>query len=356
MVNFHRDPSLPEIPYSLMQALTDPYYIQGLDDHFESLPEDFRKKYKDNNYSVTTLARPSRALALDKRHSHKVWLDPITSFKKMMGHVVHTILEKYPEPGCQIEKRMGVVVKLGIGQNRIEIYVHGQVDVYDPEKQEIRDWKFTSADSMIYGSKRDYHAQLNVLAYIWRKRGLPVSSIKNTYLFHDWKRNKVRFDKADHLYPHEAFKYSPVPMWADHEVEAYIMARVRSHRAAAKTSDEALEFCTSEELWKDADKFKIKKYDNKKSAYQTRAKVTLDSREEADAWVAKEENAYEKKKGKDGKVTAEPDKLRPIKYGIEVHLGRPKRCNFCDIAGFCNQYRQMSAQFAEPEEEEKEDE
>ena len=47
----------PDLPGPILTALLDPYYQEGLNEHFESLPDKIKKKVNGcPHFSVTTLA------------------------------------------------------------------------------------------------------------------------------------------------------------------------------------------------------------------------------------------------------------------------------------------------------------
>lgn len=339
-----------DLPGPLLRALQDPYYVEGLNDHFDQFPEELRRKYRENNFSATTLPRSPRQKALNDRHSHRVLLDPLANFWKMMGHVIHSILEKHGDEGAIIEQRLGVELTIGRGYGAKVVYVHGQVDEYNPRTATIRDWKITSAMSMAHPTRREYEAQLNILAHLFRINGFPVEAVENTYLFKDWSSKNVR-DDPDHWYPKEQVLTRSVNLWTEEAIESYIIERVSLHMQAKRLADSDLPLCTDEERWMRNPRYKAYKFDPKKGERQVKAKFMTESLEEMNAWLSHPDNAFERAKGPDKKNTDLPDLMKPIKYEVLEQRAKPARCEFCEIAAFCNQRQSELAQ-DDPEEEE----
>lgn len=314
----------PDLPFAIRQALQDPYYSDGLEEHFDLLPDDVRKRYKSCHLSVTTLPRSPRQRILFNRHSNKIVLDPLSGFWKLFGHVVHTIMEKYPQVGDLIEERLGFEVD--------GCYVHGAADLYSFSTETLQDYKITKANSMLYGLKFEYEAQLNVLAYIFRHHGFIVKNLQNVFLFRDWDPRMI---KEGSLYPKEQIQVVNIPMWDDAKTLAYIKERVRLHISNDNVADDSLPHCTDQELWRKPERYAIHKIDPKtghKALSTTgdgklmRAKATVDSVAEAHAWMDHPKNMFDAKQ-------------KPIQYEYVVKPAVATRCNWCEIKEFCSQYR-----------------
>jgi len=233
-----------------------------------------------------------------------------------MGHVIHAILEKYPEDGAIAEERLGAEVKVG---NKI-VYLHGQADVYQPKSGRLDDYKLTSAMSMLYGDKVEHEAQLNLLAWIWRKNGRAVSSLRNIYLFRDWRAAEV---KEGSNYPTEQVKVVEVAVWSDERCEAYAKERSTAHWRAANTKDDDLPKCTDDERWVRPPLHKVIKLDPKTGEPQKVSKFRSEQLGEAQSWI-KDNNPDEKG--------------RTFEYIIRTIPGKAVRCEFCEIRDFCSQH------------------
>ena len=328
----------PDLPHAIRMALADPYYSDGLEEHFDLLPDGDRELYKSCHLSVTTLPRSPRQRILYNRHSEKVVLDPLSGFWKLFGHVIHTILEKYPEPGDMVEQRLGVLVD--------GCYVHGAADLYKPHDCLLQDYKITKANSMLYGTKHEYEAQLNVLAYIFRQHGHKVDILQNIFLFRDWDPRMI---KEGSLYPREQIQVVNIPMWDDTKTITYIKARVNAHISNNHVADDILPNCSDQELWRRGPQYKIHKVDPKTGqlALSTtgdgklmRPKHTADSMTEANKWMDDIANCV------DGKG-------KRLMYDVVVKPAVATRCNWCEVREFCNQFieekRKMEPEDSAPE-------
>jgi hypothetical protein len=365
-VKLVRDPNKVAIPGPLAEALVDPYYSEGLDEHFLTLPKDVQETWKDAHFSATTLPRSPRQRVLIHRHSHKVIMDPLTEFWKMFGHVVHSILEKHGKklPGELIEKRIGRVfrdipVELrtksgGTVTEYRDVYVHAQLDRYTPNraytKGRVQDWKLTKAESQLYDDKFENHAQLNVIGYLARLEGMPVTDLENVYLFRNWDARMVREGSK---YPEEQFKIVKVPIWSDEKCEKYIRDRAKVHLQAEALKDEELPHCTDAERWKGQPWYRIVKLDHKTGEPQQKAKAKADSMIEAqdkiDALVEEEQRKLIDANNKLAKPKDESEVLKKTPtFIIQERPAKAVRCGFCEIWQFCNQ-RQDELKLEEPD-------
>lgn len=326
----------PDIPEPLLNALRDPYYEEGLNEHFEQIPESIRKQFKWH-FSTTTLPRSPRQRILNYRHIGKVIVDPLTGFWRLLGHITHVILEKHAAKGDIVEQRLGRVTEVTLSNGKkVKVYIHGQLDRYKPKSGVLQDWKMSKAESMLYEDKVEYHAQLNILAWIGRGNGLKYKKLQNVYLFrnHD-KRNY----KEGGLYPAEVCQVVDVPMWADDKIEKYIHDRARAHIEYNDVDDDELPHCTDSERWKGIPLYKIYKIDPKTGERQLKAKNKDYSKKYLEEWAKEPENA------KDAKGNE-------IKYEILEIPAKPVRCMFCEISGFCGQRKaEIAAELSAEEDE-----
>lgn len=348
-----------DLPDALLKALKDDSYSDGLEDHFDQLPPEIRKRFK-YQLSTTTLARSPRQRLLFNRHSSKLTVDPLSEIWRMFGRVIHFILEHYGNKADMLEKRFGIIVPVLVRGKRIEVYVHGASDrtVVHGDGL-VQDYKVTKAESMLYGEKEDHHAQLNVLSYILKKNGFKISKLQNIFLFRNWEERNV---KDGSLYPKECVITSEVPMWSDAKTLKYITDRVIVHISAEKLDDYDLPDCTDKERWVLPPTYKVYKMTTEKvkddseegfhlvEKPQMKSKFKSPSRLEAEAWTETDENSFERLKEK-GRNTAEPDPTKPIKWFIKELRSKPTRCFFCEIFQFCNQRQaELKLEAESPEE------
>ena len=199
----------PELPAPIIKAIlaADEAYREASFLHLKD------KNY-DHQFSVTTLPKSPRQVQLFRRHEANMVIDPMKRFYILSGSIIHYILEKYPEDDCSTtEERKGVYFKYQ-GQR---IYVHGQGDGYTGRI--IYDWK-TIAEYALKFPKEEYIFQLNVLAWIWKKNGLPVEELINRYYIRDWSfGDSLRYPE----YPQSWIITKQQPLWSEDETQARIV-------------------------------------------------------------------------------------------------------------------------------------
>jgi hypothetical protein len=318
MVNYLPRTDLPKV---LLDALQDRTYQEELAAYFKSLDEDTQKLFK---ISTTTLAKPPRQRILYERHSHRVWVDPITNLRKLYGGLIHLLLEKYGGDGNFVEKRIGLNMEVG----DTLVHFHGKPDWYGPNERKETDYKVTSVWSYICGDHAEHTAQLNANAYLLRKvLGYKVESLQNLYLFTDWRKGDARRHKD---YPPEPVAVVESPVWSDEKCLKYINSRIFVHLRNNSRDDDALEHCSREERWQPEPLYQVVKLwpdgsPQKVSKFRDRDKAKCEE------WI--KENKGE--------------------YIIREKPGMPKKCmDWCEISKFCGQYKSEVKQFMEEENDE----
>lgn len=320
-----------DVPAELLSALKDPYYTEGLKDHFQGLPD----RYRANHFSVTTLIRSGRQVALGSRHGDKVLHDPLDGMWRLFGHVIHSIMEnhgKAEDPDAMIELRVG---------HEIEgFYAHGQADLYLPGSYKIRDYKVTKAEAMLYDDKDEHVQQLNLLAALFRLNGHPVEELELVFVFRNHDPRKY---VEGGRYPKEAVMVSPVPVWDYERAEQFLRDRVRLHIEASKTKDEDLAECTDKERWQGPPLYKVYKL-NPDGSRQMKAKATVETKLGAEDWLDAHleelEAAHNEREAKRIAKLVKAQDPKPFErpeFEIVELPGKPIKCFFCEIADFCSQ-------------------
>ena len=332
-----------DVPAPLLRALTDPKYVESLTDHFDAQHDSVKSA---KSISVTTLPRSPRQRLLEERHGHEVTVDPVNDgFWKMFGSMIHLILERYADPGDIIEQRHGIMVN--------GVYLHGQADrLTGPNLEILQDYKIVKAESMMYGDKKDYHAQLNVLRRIFQLNGHKIEKLQNIYIFRNFD---PRMFKEGKLYPGDHFMVVDIPIWPDAVTDKYIRDRINHHLDSEKFNDEELPFCTDDERWMGLPTYLAYKVDTDKKTgekkVQTKSKFRSNSKLDVEEWTEDPANAFAKKKV-GGKNTEEPDETKPFEFQITERKARPARCSFCHFFNWCNQRKaEVASQSTEDDEE-----
>jgi len=288
--------------------LPRPYYLAASIDSYDKGQAD---------YSITQLIGPPQISRLTSGNSDKLETDVADLMWNLTGKAFHTLLEKYDDEACLIEKRLFMLVD---GKT-----ISGQIDRLSKENC-LSDWKSTSVWSVIYGRQDasrsrfdDYDKQLNCYAYLLRQNGHEVKKIEAWLILRDWQTNEAkRSAQRGSYYPEIPFYIHEAKMWSEADQEDYIRERIQIHQL---DSTEKPWNCTDNERWMQPTKYAVMK-EGRKTALRV-----LDSRDSACDWIS--ENGHE----------------RGVKgIGIEVRPGRYTRCeDYCDAAPFCPQFNKQEA-------------
>lgn len=301
-----------DLPPQLVRVLTHP---------------DMRYSRGDSDISITQLLSGPRQVMLREAHRHEVVEDISDNIFRLLGSVLHKILELGADEGDGIvERRVATEIK---GWK-----VSGGVDVQivDPTRKAIKiiDWKLTSVMTVMAG-RPEWSAQMNCYAALLRREGWTIMGLENIVVLRDWSRARAGVP----TYPKAAVVRMEQPVWAAEDAEAFLTERVDVHQAAVagEMLGDPMPECTPEERWQEADTYAVM------APGGTRAKRVSESREEMEAWI-KESGGAKK------------DSLRIVK-----RPGQPRRClNYCLGAPWCDQWAKdrdaMAASGNTPNEEE----
>ena len=266
---------------------------------------DFYTKGKAD-YSVTEIISPPRIQRLRKKHWEELETDVADMLWMMLGTALHVVAER-----SQVEKHTNEErIIVGIDG----VLLSGAIDLQqeDDDGVIIYDYKFTSAWA-IMNDKPEWEQQQNVYKYlIERAKKKPVKSLKICALIRDWSRRDAQ-NKAN--YPQAPIQVIDIPMWELERTEAFIRARIESHKESklADDWDEELPLCSEEDRWVRETTYAVKK-EGRKTAVRV-----FDSELEAQDFI----------------------KEMPEKTFIEIRRGESVRCtgNFCGVNQFCSQYQ-----------------
>jgi len=285
-----------------------------------NIPEEIIRAVHNDSYSrgastisVTGLLRPPQMRLLEEKHIDDISVDVSDEIWKLLGQSVHTILERANEdnPDTITEERMYANVG---GWT-----VSGQTDSISVDSGILKDYKVTSVWSVISAMKEgkiDWEQQLN--CYDWLNRqNYPeriINQLNIITINRDWSKNQKMRSGAD--YPDAPVSVISIPKWSHEEQEEFIKERVSIHQEAEADFliSEELPRCTDVELWKRKDTHRVMKK-GRKSALRV-----LETQELAEEYI-----------------TGHVDEN---KLSIEFLKGEAIRCNYCQVAEFCNQYKQ----------------
>jgi hypothetical protein len=249
------------------------------------------------DYSVTTLLKPPRMVALERIHKDEIEQDVADRLWSLLGQLMHGVLERAALEG-EIEQRHSATILGKVVSGAIDVYLDGI----------IQDYKLITAWKVVKGVPKEYEEQLNCYAYLQRIKGKPVSGLQLVCVLRDWSK----LEAARNLeYPQSQVVLLEVNLWAEEAQLAFLQERVRLHEEAK----ENLPLCSTEERWATNDMYAVTK------PGQKRALRLVSSLEEAQALA------------------------EPLKADIRFRPGESKRCGYyCPVAKFCDQWKKESGQ------------
>lgn len=200
---------------------------------------------QDKTISVTELIGPSWIRKLRREHWAELSEDASDRLWALLGQSVHYIVDKHELTNSISEERLSAEIGGYI--------ITGQADNYNGELKAVEDWKVTSVWSFLNGVKREWEAQLNIYAHLWRLNGFDVERLSINAILRDWQAGRAHGDG----YPAIPFLVLPVEVWPTERIEAYIAGRIAAHAAPVE--------CTPDEKWQKGDVWAVMK-EGRKSA------------------------------------------------------------------------------------------
>lgn len=229
------------LPADLVRAISNDPYDRG-----------------DAEYSGTDLTKPAQALILERRHDHELEIEALDRLWACAGQALHLLIERAGVDETDIcrEKRLFAEVDAGKWG---KVKISTQLDAYVQEKgvRTVRDFKWTSAKTLIYGGRSEWSEQINIQAWFLRENGYPEPEHGEIVaVFRDWdqgdlddhRKKMARYGKIS-TYPRHEVGRIPIKLLAHAAVEAAIKAKLMLLKAMEQTPDEKLVPCTDPERW-----------------------------------------------------------------------------------------------------------
>ena len=286
-----------DIPKEIIRAIENDQYTRG-----------------NSDISVTGLLQPPRIRLLEREHHDDIVLDYSDETWKILGQAVHAILERANEnyDDTITEQRLFADIE---GWT-----VSGQTDSLAVHDKVLKDYKVTSVWTVVNAlkeGKSDWEKQLNCYAYLYKlNTGETINQLNIIAIARDWNRRDSRARGGD--YPQSNIITLDIPLWSEQEQLQFFKDRVSFHRSSEfkHSMDGELPLCSDEDRWKREDTFRVVKKGRK------RAIRVLPSLKEAEEFLGSNEDGL----------------------SIEVYKGESIRCGaYCNVAQFCNQYKEELA-------------
>lgn len=213
------------------------------DSLFRYLSQDnYDYELKGKSLSATEILNPVQIVILKRRYWKDITVDAIDRLWAMLGNGVHAILEK--------EKDMEKIERL-----KVEVLgreVSGKWDRIF--KNEITDYKVTSAWTIVYGSRvKEWMEQLSIYRWLYFKRkGVLLASKGHIVaLLRDWSDKNLKPQKNGNpsKYPKAPAQEIDIDLMTPEDTEKFVTAKVDAITKAETLPDDLLPNCSDEDRW-----------------------------------------------------------------------------------------------------------
>jgi hypothetical protein len=200
------------------------------------------------DYSTTTLIKPARIVALERKHAAELEEDAADRIWALIGQIGHLVLER---------AGMGELVEKRFKARRLGKLIGGQIDLWKNET--LIDYKLTSIWAAKDGVKPEWEQQANINALLCRENGITVKAAQIIAIYRDWSVGAARRE-AD--YPKSQVQVFQVPLWLPERQEMFVISRLTAHITAEAGY---LPNCTPLERWARPEKWAVMKEGNKRA-------------------------------------------------------------------------------------------
>lgn len=263
-------------------------------------------RYKDKQYSVTSLLKGTCQTLLERRHFEEIDQDVSDMIWLIFGSAVHKIVEEGKETDDQLKENK-IIIDVADGYK-----LSGIFDLYDSKEKKVTDYKTASVWKVQFNDWEDYRKQLLCYAYMLRSIGFECDKGEIVALLKDHSKTKA---KIENNYPEkpvhiEQFEFSDEDI---EQIKSFIENKFKELKRCESLSDDELPECSDEERWHKPDTWAVKKRGGKIALRR------FEDKEQA--------KAFAEKKGLD-------------KHWIEYRKGKDSKCEeYCSVKDFCPYYR-----------------
>ena len=272
--------------------------------------------------SATTLMKPLRIIVLEERWNNLITVDVSDLVASRYGTALHDSFEKCNIPNTIQEVRYYRDIDGFTVSGKVDLVKNSHLPVMT-----LADIKSTSVWNYILNKKDPtYTQQLSIYKWLMEdgytldKDGKKIEvkiktedEAKVVFLFTDWSK-KDTMQKKD--YPQSRVQEKVIPLDSLEDTEKFILGKLSEVKSARELSDNNLPLCSKEDLWQTDTTYAVKKKGAK------RATKVYDSY----APAIKHAQSY-----------------KTNDYIVETRKGKVKRCNYCNVTEFCNQYKELLA-------------
>jgi len=272
--------------------------------------------------SATTLMKPVRITILEERWNSSITVDVSDLVALRYGTALHDSFEKSNVPNCIQEVRYYRDIDGFTVSGKVDLVMHA-----DKPIMTLGDLKSTSVwNYILSGKDKGYIQQLSIYKWLMedgytktedgRKHPVQIPTHPHAevkFAFTDWSKTDSR-QKKD--YPQSRVKEKRIQLDSLEETEAFILSKLAEVKSARELSDNNLPECTKEELWQSETTYAVMKIGGKRAV-----KLHNDY-----ASAIKHARSY-----------------KTNDYRVDTRKGKAKRCNYCNVTEFCNQYKELLA-------------
>jgi len=306
--------------------------------------------YNDYDYtddptiiSTTSLMKPVNMVALERfNNGCDKEVDVEGLIPSVMGSAMHSLLEvalqttdkpTWEMLGVKADKlEIQQEVRKAVKVNGTDFTLSGKFDVlykYGDNPWRLADLKTMSTWGTVLSSKEknlEFTKQLSI--YRWLNQDKEIDDIAEIFFWYtDWSKVKARQDKQ---YPQSRVGHFEIALWSIEETERFIRTRLHEISLALdslKNTGRTGVACRPEDLWQSEASWKYYKPNKQGKLNYNRATKVFSQQSEAIAFMANNGNV--------GEVKEFPAMI--------------KRCNYCSVRDFCEQYPMFKSQGLIPE-------
>ena len=269
-------------------------------------------KYKEKQFSATSIIGGLKALILQKRHSDEIEVDISEMTNLLFGMALHKVLEDSQEDNEEL-KEAYLKYELPNGYT-----LSGRFDLYNEKEEAVKDYKTCSVFKIKLQDFEDWKKQLLIYAWLLNKLGFTTKKGEIIYFIKDWKKSELKLAKLkNEFYPEsqigiKKFNFTNQDF---EEIEEYIINRFEEIEKYEQMEDDEIPICSMEERFNKGDKYAVKKKGN------VRAIRVYDTKEAAQEHLLFDSSLI-----------------------IEERPGKNIKCeDYCNACKFCNFYKEHIA-------------